>query len=61
MYDPIFGYFDYIVFMDEAYVDPTLRAQGRVLREQGSRDRPENIEEREPLKGVRFHIAGWIS
>jgi hypothetical protein len=22
---------------------------------------PENIEERPPLKGVRFHIAGWIS
>jgi hypothetical protein len=61
VYDPIFGFFDHIVFTDEAHVDPTSRAQERVLREQGTRDRPENIEEKEPLKGVRFHIAGWIS
>jgi hypothetical protein len=32
-----------------------------VLREQGKCDDPENIEERPPLKGVRFHIAAWIS
>jgi transposase len=31
IYDPIFGYFDHIVFTDEAHVDPTSRAQGRVL------------------------------
>ena len=61
VYDPLFGYFDHIVYTDEAHVDPTSQAQGRVLREQGTRDRPENIEERPPLKGVRFHIAGWIS
>lgn len=29
--------------------------------ERGTRDAPENIEERPPLKGVRFHIVGWIS
>jgi hypothetical protein len=46
---------------DEAHIDPTSQAQGRVLREQGTRDKPENIEERPPLKGVRFHIAAWIS
>jgi hypothetical protein len=32
-----------------------------VTREQRTRDLPENIEERPPLKGVRFHIAAWIS
>ena len=57
LYDPIFGFWDHIVFTDEAHIDPTSQAQGRVTREQGTRDKPENIEERPPLKGVRFHIA----
>jgi hypothetical protein len=61
VYDPLFGFFDHIVYTDEAHIDPTSQAQGRVLREQGTRDNPENIEERLPLKGVRFHIAAWIS
>ena len=61
IYKPLFGFFDHIVYTDEAHVDPTSQAQGRVLREQGTRDLPENIEERPPLKGVRFHIAAWIS
>jgi hypothetical protein len=61
IYDPLFGFFDHIVYTDEAHIDPTSQTQGRVLREQGTRDMPENIEERPPLKGVRFHIAGWIS
>jgi transposase len=61
LYDEMFGFWDHIVFTDEAHIDPTSQTQGRVLREQGTRDRPENIEERLPLKGVRFHIAAWIS
>lgn len=55
------GFWDYIVFTDEAHIDPTSQAQGMISRERGTRDAPENIEERPPLKGVRFHIAGWIS
>jgi transposase len=46
---------------DEAHVDPTSQTQGRVTRERGTRNNPENIEERPPLKGIRFHIAAWIS
>ncbi|KAF2185435.1 hypothetical protein K469DRAFT_726646 [Zopfia rhizophila CBS 207.26] len=61
LYAPLFGFFDHIVYTDEAHVDPTSQAQGRITREQGTRDLPENIEERPPLKGVRFHIAAWIS
>lgn len=61
VYDPLFGFFDHIVYTDEAHIDPTSQAQGRILREQGTRDDPENIEQRPPLKGVRFHIAAWIS
>jgi hypothetical protein len=61
VYDSLFGFFDHIVYTDEAHVDLTSQTQGRVLREQGTRDDLENIEERPPLKGVRFHIAAWIS
>ena len=61
VFDALFGFFDHTVYTDEAHIDPTSQAQGRVLREQGTRDNTENIEERPPLKGVRFHIAGWIS
>ncbi len=61
LYDPLFGFFDHIVYTDEAHIDPTSQTQGMVLREQGKRDDPENIEELPPLKGVRFHIAAWIS
>jgi hypothetical protein len=61
VFDPLFGFFDHIVYTDEAHIDPTSQAQGCVTRERGKRDDPENIEERPPLKGVRFHIAAWIS
>jgi transposase len=61
VYDSLFGFFDHIVYTDEAHIDPTSQTQGRVLREQETRDLPENIKERPPLKGVQFHIAAWIS
>jgi hypothetical protein len=61
VFKPLFGFFDHIVYTDETHVDPTSQAQGRVLREQGTQDDPENIKERPPLQGVRFHIAAWIS
>ena len=61
IHDPLFSFFNHIVYTDKAHIDPTSQSQGRVLREQGTRDDPENIEERLPLKGVRFHIAAWIS
>jgi hypothetical protein len=32
VYDPLFGFFDHIVYTDEAHIDPTSQAQGRVLR-----------------------------
>jgi len=55
VYDPLFGFFDHIVYTDEAHVDPTSQAQSRITREQGTRDLPENIEECLPLSGARFH------
>jgi hypothetical protein len=61
IYDALFGFYDHIVYTDEAHVDPTSQSQGRVSREKGTRDEPCNIEERPPLKGVRIHMAAWIS
>jgi hypothetical protein len=61
IYQPIFGFWDHNIYTDEAHIDPTSQAQGMIAREQGTRDNPENIEERPSLKGVRFHIAAWIS
>jgi hypothetical protein len=52
VYNSFFGFFDYIVYTDKAHIDLISQAQGRVLREQGMQDNPENIEERLLLKGV---------
>jgi hypothetical protein len=61
VWDSIFGFWDHIVFTDEAHVDPTSMAIPLTTREEGTRNQPENIVERPPLKGVRFHIAAWVS
>ncbi|KAH8585433.1 hypothetical protein B0O99DRAFT_749035 [Bisporella sp. PMI_857] len=60
-WDSIFGFWDHIVFTDEAHVDHTSMAIPLTTREEGTRNQPENIVERPPLKGVRFHIAAWVS
>ena len=49
------------VFTDEAHIDPGSQAVGDVLREQGKRYDTENIEERQPRQGSKFHIAAAIS
>jgi hypothetical protein len=51
----------YIFFTDEAHIDPTSNSQGYILREQGTRNNTENIQERGEKKGVRLHVAGWIN
>jgi hypothetical protein len=47
--------------MDKAHIDPGSQAVGDVLREQGKRYDPENIKERQPRQGSKFHIAIAIS
>ena len=51
----------YKVFTDEAHIDPNSRAVGDILREEGTRYDVENIEERPPRAGSKFHIAAAIS
>jgi len=57
LYAPLFTFFDHIVYTDEAHVNLTSQAQGRVTREQETQNLSENIEERSLLKGVQFHIT----
>jgi DDE superfamily endonuclease len=55
------GFWKYIVFTDEAHVDPTSVIQGHILREEGTRYNNENIQERGKKEGVKLHIAGWVT
>jgi hypothetical protein len=60
-YKPVEDYWGYIFFTDEAYIDPTSQPVREILREQGIRYNPENIQERKEKIGVKFHIATWVT
>jgi hypothetical protein len=49
------------VFTDKAHIDPSSLCQSYILREQGHRYNPENIQERGEKTGVKLHIARWIN
>ena len=51
----------YILFTDETHFDPASQRQGWVLREEGTRYDPENIQKRPPKKGVEVHAAAWVT
>ena len=57
----IHNYWQFVFFTDEAHMDPSSQSQGYILREQGHRTDPENIQERGEKTGVVFHIAGWYN
>jgi hypothetical protein len=57
IYKPLFNFFNHIVYIDKAYVNPTSQARSRITRELGTRDNPKNIEERPPLTSIRFYIV----
>ena len=54
-------YWQYYIFTDEFYIDPSSTAQGNILRERGTRTDPENIQEQGEKTGVKLHVAGWVS
>jgi hypothetical protein len=58
---PVEDFFSNIIFTDEAHVDPSSQTVGDILGGQGTRYDPENIQEKGQKKGVKFHIAAWIS
>jgi hypothetical protein len=51
----------YIVFTDEAHIDPSSFRVGEILRERGHRYDLENIQQRSQKSGVKLHIAAWIN
>ena len=58
---PLIGFWDHIFFTDEAHVDPSSLFQEGVLRELGHRYDDENVVQRPPRMGVKFHVAGWVN
>ena len=55
------AHWQYIHFTDEAHVDPSSMGAGYILREEGTRENPENIQERNHKQGNKLHIAGWVN
>src|ERR1700712_1085558 len=55
------SYYSRIVFTDEMHIDPSSQAVVDILREQGTRYDDENIRERLPKEGGKFHVAGWVN
>ncbi|KAF2834734.1 hypothetical protein M501DRAFT_1020525 [Patellaria atrata CBS 101060] len=49
------------VFTDEAHFDPGDQCQELVLREEGTRYEPKNIQERGSKQGNKVHFAGWVN
>jgi len=54
-------FWENIFFTDEAHIDPTSQAVGNILREKGKRYNSKNIQQRGEKKGVKFHVAAWIT
>jgi hypothetical protein len=50
-----------IYFTDEAHIDPSEVFQQYILREEGTRYEPENIQEMPEKKGIKLHITAWIN
>jgi hypothetical protein len=57
----IWSFWSYIFFTDEAHIDPSSMAQGSILRERGTRYDIENIQQKPEKKGVKFHVAAWVT
>jgi hypothetical protein len=55
------NFWQFVYFTDEAHIDPTSVTQGYILREQGTRYKTENIQERPEKTGIQLHIAAWIN
>jgi len=51
----------YILFTDEAHIDPSSLIALIILRERRKRYNTENIAQRPAKTGVRLHIAAWVT
>jgi hypothetical protein len=55
------NFWQYIIFTDEAHIDPSSMGQDCILRELGHRYDTENIQERGEKTGVKLHVAAWVN
>jgi hypothetical protein len=60
-YKTVHDFWRYIIYTDEAHIDPSSQRVGNILREAGTRLDIENIQERPPKEGVKLHIAAWVT
>ena len=60
-YETIDSFWQFVFFTDEAHFDPSSQGVSRILREQGTRYNPENIQQRPELESVKLHVAGWVN
>ena len=51
-------FWQYVHWTDEAHIDPSAEPRQWILREEGTRLSPDNIQEMKELKGVKFHHCG---
>ena len=61
MHKKVRGFWEFVEFTDEFHVDPTELGREFTLREEGTRLNEANIQQRPKLKGIKFHVAGWIT
>ena len=54
-------YYQFIFYTDEFHVNPSSMGAGYILREEGTRENPKNIQERPKREGNRLYAAGWIN
>jgi hypothetical protein len=54
-------FWQWVVFTDEAHIDPSSQGVGYILREDRTRTDSENIQERREKTGVKLHIAAWVN
>ena len=55
------GFWQYITFSDEAHYDPDEQPKRHILREQGTRLDPDNMQIRPELHGIRLHYSASCS
>jgi hypothetical protein len=60
-YKTVHDFWQYVYFSDKAHLDPSSQSQGYILREQGTRNDAENIQERGEKTGVKLHIFAWVN
>ena len=59
--ETIESFWQYVHFTDEAHADPGELYSKRVLREEGTRYEPENMQSMPYMKGVKLHFAASVS